>query len=92
MKADELLLHDAAGADVQMADLGIPHLAFGQADVPARGMQEGVRAGIPQAGEGGGLREADGVIVGVFAPAEAVQDHQHHRSDCHMCLFLLVRL
>ena len=46
--AHQLLLHHAAGADVHVADLGVAHLAVGQADVAAGGVQEGVRAGLPQ--------------------------------------------
>ena len=48
--AHQFLLHHAAGADVHVADLGVAHLAVGQADVAAGGVQQGVRAGLPQAG------------------------------------------
>ena len=33
LDARVILVHDAAGADIEMADLGVPHLAVGQPDV-----------------------------------------------------------
>src|SRR5216684_7435834 len=33
--ASEILKNDAAGAQIEMADFGVPHLAFGQTDVGA---------------------------------------------------------
>ena len=83
--AHQFLLHHAAGADVQVADLGVAHLARRQPDIAAGCVQEGVRAGLPQAGEGWGLRQAHGVVRAVLTPAEAVEDHQHYRSDRHAC-------
>ena len=44
----QFLLDDAAGADVQMADLGVAHLPVRQADIAAGGVQERVRASLPQ--------------------------------------------
>ena len=83
--AHQFLLHHAAGADIQVADLGVAHLAVRQSDIAAGGVQEGVRAGLPQAGEGRGLRQAHGVVRAVLTPAEAVEDHQHYRSGRHAC-------
>ena len=40
----QVLHHDAAGADIEVADLGIAHLARRQADVAAGGAQERARA------------------------------------------------
>ena len=86
--ARQVLHHDAAGADVEMSDLGIAHLPLRQADIRARRAQEGVRAGVPQAVEGGGARLADGVVGRVLPPAPAVQNHQHHRTTFLHCLHL----
>ena len=74
-------MHHAAGADVHVANLGVAHLPVGQADVAAGGVQKSVRTGLPQLGEGGGLGEADGVVLGCLTPAEAIEDHQHYRTN-----------
>jgi hypothetical protein len=39
--ADNVLPHDTTGADVQVADLGVSHEAFGQADGERRGLELG---------------------------------------------------
>ena len=75
--AAELLGDDAAGADVEVADLGVAHLAAGEPDlIPVRA-QKGARASGPEAVESRcrGLR--DRVVGRLLAPAEAVEDHQH---------------
>ncbi len=77
--ARQILHHHAAGADIEMADFGIAHLAIGQADVLAGGAQEAVRAVLPQPVEGRRLGLADGVVGFVFAPAPAVENNEHHR-------------
>ncbi len=79
--AHQLLVYHPAGADVHVADLRVAHLPVGQADIAAGGVQEGVWTGLPQPGESGGLGEADGVVLGCVAPAEAVEDYQHHRTN-----------
>ena len=77
----QLLHHHAPGADVQVADLGVAHLAVRQPDVAAGGVQEGVRAALPQPVEVRLARLTDRVVGGFLAPAEAVEDHQHHRPN-----------
>src|SRR5579863_7208786 len=76
--ARQVLQHHAAGADIEMADFGIAHLAAGQADVLARGAQKAVRQVLPQPVEGRRLGLADGVIRRVLAPAPAVEHNKHH--------------
>ena len=76
--ARQVLHHDAAGADVEMADLGIAHLPVRQADVLAGGVQQRVRAERPEPVEIGRARLLDGVVGDVLAPTPAVQDRQHH--------------
>src|SRR5271154_3077305 len=61
-----------------MADLGIAHLAAGQADIVARSVQKAMRPVPPQPVEGRRLGLADGVVGRIVAPTPAVHDHQHH--------------
>ena len=77
--ARQILHHHAAGADIEMADFGIAHLAVGQADVFAGRTQKAVRSGLPQPIESRRFRLAYGVIRRVLAPAPAVQNDQHNR-------------
>ena len=44
VEARDVHVHDAAGADVQVADFAVAHLAFGQSDKRAAGVNE--RVGI----------------------------------------------
>ena len=78
--ARQILHHQPARADVEMADLGIAHLSRRQADVLSRRAQEGVRTARPQAIERGRARLPDGVVGGIVAPAPAVEYDQHHRT------------
>ena len=43
--AREVLVNDAAGAQVEVADFAVAHLAGGQADIQAAGAQGGARVG-----------------------------------------------
>src|SRR4051812_5437897 len=79
----QLLLYHPAGADVQVPDLGVAHLSVRQPDIAARGVQEGMRAALPELREGRGPGEADGIVGLIFTPAEAVEDNQHHRAFGH---------
>ncbi len=78
--AGQILHHQPARADVEMADLGISHLSRGQADVLSGGVQESVRTARPQAVERGRARLPDGVVGNIVAPAPAVEHDQHHRT------------
>jgi hypothetical protein len=75
--AGQVLHHDPAGANIQVADLGIAHLALGQPDIRAAGAQEGAGAGGPEAVEDGGDRLGHGVVRLVFPPTPAIQDDEH---------------
>ena len=44
----QVLLDDRAGAEVEVADLGVAHLAVGEADVAALGGELGVRVALPE--------------------------------------------
>ena len=67
---------DAAGAQVHVADLGIAHLALGQADEALGGVDQALRAGRDQAIVVGRARIEDGVVGRIGAMAPAVEDAQ----------------
>ena len=56
--AHQILAHDRAGAEVQVADLAVAHLPFGQPHRAPAGRQRGVRVGRPQLVEDGRARRA----------------------------------
>ena len=63
--AHDVLPHDAAGADVEVADLGVAHEALGQADGERRGVELNVAGGVlGEAVHDGGLGGGDGVALG----------------------------
>jgi hypothetical protein len=74
--AREVLVDDAAGADVHVADFGIAHLAVRQADVFALGVHQGVRAVGEQAAPVRQPGLGQGVVLGLLAMAPAVEDQQ----------------
>jgi len=65
---------DAAGADIQVADLAIAHLSDGKADGGAGGLDERVWKIFQDAVVVGLAREGDGVAFGFGAVAPAVED------------------
>ena len=77
--AGQLLIHDAARADVGVADLGVAHLAVRQADVQTGGADIGHRVFRKDLVQIGGLRRLDGVALLLIAVAEAVHDDQRGR-------------
>ena len=54
----QVLLDDRAGAEVEVADLGVAHLPVGQADVAALGGELGVRVARPRGGRRPASRRA----------------------------------
>ena len=77
--AGQVLVDDAAGADVHVADFGIAHLAVGQADETAFGVNQGVRALGQQGAPGRQFGQRDGIVRAFGAVTPAVKDQQHHR-------------
>ena len=67
---------DAAGAEIHVADLGIAHLALGQADEGLRGVDQALRAGRDQPVVVGRARIEDGVVIRIRPVAPAVEDAQ----------------
>ena len=83
---------DAAGAEIHVADLGIAHLALGQADERLGCIDQALRAGRDQAVEARCLGVQDGVVgtVGAIAPAveDAEQGGTRTGHDSHYEAFL----
>ena len=70
----QVLIDDAAGAHVQMADLGVAHLAVRKTDKQAAGLTFHKGAGLEQLVQIRGLCFVDRVVSRVLAQAEAVHD------------------
>src|SRR5262249_9776881 len=66
---------DAAGADVQMADFAIAHLAIGQADRITRAFNQGVGIVLQPFVQVRSVGECDGVALAACRVAEAVEDY-----------------
>ena len=80
----QLLVDDAARAHVGVADLGVAHLAVGQADSHAGGINGGHGVLCHQSIQMGGLGSHNGVAEGLVRhPAEAIHDAQKNRFLCH---------
>jgi hypothetical protein len=70
---------DAAGADIGVSDLGIPHLSIGETDVAAMGRERGVRTMGEDAVEIRGAGK-ERCIVGLGrADAPSVEDAENDR-------------
>ena len=87
--AGDVHVHDAAGADVEMADFAVAHLPFGQSDERAAGVNQRVGILAQQAVVGGLAGERDGVGLGFGAVSPAVEDDEderfgtgHSKSSC----------
>ena len=86
----EVLVHYAAGAEVHMPDLAVAHLAVGQADVFAAGVEVGHRIfGTERVDERGSLGvDCIAMVVASFAPT--VENHQKYflaHSRIFVCYF-----
>ena len=77
--AAQVHLDDAAGAYIHVADLGISHLADRQSDVRTISDQRVIRTRRHQTVEIGGVSQSDGIALGLFAQAPAIEDTQHYR-------------
>src|SRR5918995_1139438 len=76
----EVLEDDAAGADREVADLGVAHLAGRQPDGLTRRVQGRVRKALPELVEDGRLRQLDGVPgAGRSAPPAVEDDERYER-------------
>src|SRR5512145_1256105 len=73
---DNVLGDHPAGPQVQVADLTVAHLTFGQAHGELAGGQEGAETAVEQLMPDGGIRELDGVSLTFFPIAPAVEHNQ----------------
>ena len=78
--AGEVLVDDAPGPQVHVADLGVAHLAVRQAHVAAIGVDQAVGLLLPQAVHHRSAGGEDGVVGGRFVVAVAVEDDQGYRT------------
>ena len=75
--ARQVLVHHAAGAEVHVPDLGVPHLAGGEAYRLAARDEAAVRAAVEQLLVDRRVREADGVPIRALAESPPVEDDEH---------------
>jgi hypothetical protein len=81
--AGDVHLDDAAGADVEMADFGVAHLAIGEADGFATRMDERIGE-VPDEGvEDRRVGGEDGVALDGCGVAPAVEDGENNRRFGH---------
>src|SRR5215475_9798192 len=78
--AYEVLEEDAARADREVADLGVPHLALRQADRLPRGLELRVRIVLPQPVEDRGVRQLDGVARPGGSDPPPVEDDEGYEG------------
>ena len=75
--AGEILVDDAAGAEIHVPHFGIAHLPVRKADMAAFGMDQGVRTLRPQPAPVRKIGQRQRVVRGILAMAPTVQDQQH---------------
>ena len=72
----EVLINDAAGADIEVSHLRIAHLSVGQADVLAVGAQFGMGVFFGHGRNVFGMHGRNDVRLIVTAVSPAVEDHK----------------
>src|SRR5690242_18871698 len=77
LNAGRVHVNDAPGANIQVADFAVAHLPFGQADVWAAGLDQGVRIFLQQAVVSWLSRERDSVSFGFGPITPAVKDDKN---------------
>ena len=92
--AGDVHVHDAAGADVEVADFAVAHLPFGQADERPAGMNQRVGILAQQAVIGGLAGERDGVGFGFGAVSPAVEDDENEwfRTQDQLLAFISFKI
>src|SRR5882762_5254198 len=76
--AGDVHVYDAAGADVEVADFTIAHLAFRKADVRARSMDQRIRKFLEQRVISRLARKGDGVAFGFSAESPSVEHSKNN--------------
>ena len=82
--AGQLLIDDAARADVEVADLAVAHLAVGQAHVHAAGADLGMRIAGHERIQPGRALLIDRIALMSGIDAEAVHDDKGRHGFLHM--------
>ena len=77
----QVLLDDRPGAEVEVADLRVAHLPFGQPDIGALGGELGMGKVGPEAIEDGGRGKRDRVAWARLGHAPAIEDDQGRRGE-----------
>ena len=80
----QVLVNDAASADIEVAHFGVTHLSVGQTNVFARSQQLGVRIGSVEVVHKRSWSLEDDVTFAVTANAPTVENHQES-FFCHRC-------
>ena len=88
---DEVLVHDASGAEVHMPDFGVAHLSVRQSDVFSAGLQVAERISGAQAVNERLPLCVDCVAVVVTPFAPTVENHQKYFS-VHYLVFFVFRV
>jgi hypothetical protein len=86
--AHEVLHHDATGPEVEVTDLGIPDLPFGESDRETRGIDERARQRFPEGPPRRDVAERDGVCRAFGAIPPPVENDEHYSSTralSHLC-------
>src|SRR4051812_48493329 len=87
--AGDVHVHNSAGADVEMPNLAVSHLSFGQSDKWSAGMNQRVGIFTQQAIIGGLAGEGDGIGFGFGAVSPAIENDENerfwarHKSACN---------
>src|SRR6478736_499280 len=77
----EVLVEDAARADRQMADFGVPHLAIRQPDRLTGGLERRVRVARPEGVEHRRLGELDSIPRPRGCEAPPVEDDERYEGE-----------
>ena len=77
--AHDVLIDDAPGSEVQVADLGVAHLSVGQTDVTAHALEFPLRAGRQEGVHMRSPGQAHGISRTRSGLAPAVQNQQYAR-------------
>ena len=86
LDASAVHVHNATGADVEMTNFAVPHLAVGESDVVAAGLNQGIGIFAQQPIVRGLAGQGNGVGLGFGAVSPAIEDDEHkwfgtgHRS------------
>ena len=82
--ADEILRHDAAGAEIQMSDFAVTDLSLGKTDGETGCLEQRARRAIPQLVPHRRPTELDGIALAARPEAPPVEhDEDHRRGGAH---------